>query len=224
MKNLQILRDYELGLNDRLNNEIGIKHVDQQAVAKALTLLADSHSSKEEVLTALIGASNLDELDINQYFISLQYDVLLDTISSMSSGFIYVLVNKSMPGLLKIGFTTDSAYKRAKALSKPTGVPSEFRVLFSLPVIFCHQVEKNVHCDLAEYRSNKNREFFDCDPLMALDVIERNIDQINAGKKITKAAEFVGFSVLNYSHLKARVVCYKENPDSFFVPRTKRGF
>ena len=38
----------------------------------------------------------------------------------------YVLVNESMPGLVKIGKTTQSVEKRMKELSSPTGIASPF--------------------------------------------------------------------------------------------------
>ncbi|WP_053087086.1 GIY-YIG nuclease family protein [Enterobacter kobei] len=46
-----------------------------------------------------------------------------------SSGFVYVMENENMPGIYKIGMTTNSPEARAKELSSATGVPSPFSVL-----------------------------------------------------------------------------------------------
>jgi hypothetical protein len=42
-------------------------------------------------------------------------------------GWIYVMRNKAMPGLFKIGFTMDDPCERANQLSCPTGVPMPAR-------------------------------------------------------------------------------------------------
>jgi len=43
-------------------------------------------------------------------------------------GYLYVLSNASMPGLLKIGFTTRPVAERVAELNSATGVPSPFRI------------------------------------------------------------------------------------------------
>lgn len=80
-------------------------------------------------------------------------------IAEQIKGSVYILSNPSMPGLLKIGFTTGSATKRAGALSGVTGVPTEFRVEWDLPVLGDpHAVEQRTHAILASSRHGK--EFF----------------------------------------------------------------
>ena len=46
----------------------------------------------------------------------------------MSAGYIYILINKSFDGLLKIGSTTLGAEERARQISASTGVPMPFIV------------------------------------------------------------------------------------------------
>ena len=47
-------------------------------------------------------------------------------------GYVYILVNDSMPGLIKIGKTARNSLARAKDLSSSTGVPTPFKVAFEL--------------------------------------------------------------------------------------------
>lgn len=74
-------------------------------------------------------------------------------------GFVYVLTNPSMPGLVKIGRTGRLAEDRAKDLFA-TGVPEpfvvEYRALTSRPA----DVEACAHATLHQKRVNKRREFF----------------------------------------------------------------
>src|SRR3546814_10711833 len=74
-------------------------------------------------------------------------------------GYVYILANPSMPGLVKIGMTRRSPLVRARELSG-TGVPRPFRVAYSLEVENCAEVEGRVHAALARRRINDDREFF----------------------------------------------------------------
>ena len=78
----------------------------------------------------------------------------------MSSGSVYVLANSSMPGLVKVGKTTRDPQERAAELSRHSGVPQPFRVVFSLLVADCDESERVVHNSLASRRANDDREFF----------------------------------------------------------------
>lgn len=73
-------------------------------------------------------------------------------------GYLYILSNESMPGLIKIGRSVNGARKRAKELNT-TGVPSPFRVEFEVLVDDCVYAESVVHAHLSEYRV-PNKEFF----------------------------------------------------------------
>lgn len=77
-----------------------------------------------------------------------------------ANGYIYILINPSMPGLLKIGKTCRTSDIRAEELSGGTGVPSDFIVAFEAPVSDCDAAESEIHRELANFRSNQNREFF----------------------------------------------------------------
>lgn len=80
----------------------------------------------------------------------------------MSAGYIYVLVNSSMPGLVKVGKTTRLPRERADELSGVTGVPTPFIVAFDQHFADCDAAEVFVHTKLSEkgYRLSEAREFF----------------------------------------------------------------
>ena len=79
----------------------------------------------------------------------------------MDKGYVYILVNKSMPGLIKIGQTTKKPEERAKELSSPTGVAAPFEVAYALCSSQYESLEKRMHTALAKHRTNNNREFFE---------------------------------------------------------------
>ena len=76
----------------------------------------------------------------------------------MTTGYIYVLSNDDMPGLLKIGMTERSPEERAKQLFT-TGVPSPFKVQRAVKVREPLKKEKKIHEILSEHRL-PGREFF----------------------------------------------------------------
>lgn len=85
-------------------------------------------------------------------------------------GFIYVLKNSHMPGLVKIGKTAKSPSMRAKQLSS-TGVPGEFELIFALETPSMSADEKRIHKYLNNIRVN-GREFFRCREGCAIAVVK----------------------------------------------------
>lgn len=80
-------------------------------------------------------------------------------------GYVYILTNQAMPGLIKIGFTMRTASERADELYKDggkskSGVPLPFEVAYEFPCENPEKLEGEVHKKLAEHRINKDREFF----------------------------------------------------------------
>ena len=108
-----------------------------------------------------------------------------------AAGFVYVLTNDSMPGMVKIGRTTRSVDLRAAELWQ-TGVPTRFEVYAIERTCDCAQLEAYVHRDLRKHRVNKAREFFAVAPefarvrarfwaeLQAEDLIRAHFDGIAA--------------------------------------------
>jgi hypothetical protein len=60
----------------------------------------------------------------------------------------------------KLGKTTDTVEKRAKKLSRPTGVPSEFVIVYAHRVVDCGAAENMAKERLKKYRVT-DTEFFD---------------------------------------------------------------
>ena len=77
-------------------------------------------------------------------------------------GSVYVLTNKSMPNLVKIGYTTRTAKDRANELyEKITGVPMPFNVAHEEICENPAELETLIHEELDQFRPNKYREFFE---------------------------------------------------------------
>lgn len=80
----------------------------------------------------------------------------------MSAGYVYLLVNSSMPGLIKVGRTERPVVERVAELSAPTGVPTPFELVFEVFVDDCEGAERRLHEHLSQrgYRVSTDREFF----------------------------------------------------------------
>ena len=91
-------------------------------------------------------------------------------------GYVYILENGSMPGLIKIGKTARNPHERAKELSNSTGVPTPFRVVFDLSSDKYEILEREVHSKLDQYRVGRNREFFRC----PIEIAKKAIEEIHS--------------------------------------------
>lgn len=89
----------------------------------------------------------------------------------MNPGYVYVMINQYMPGIVKIGKTTDAPEKRAKDLSSATGVPTPFLLAYYIKVDDCDRFEKQIHQILEKKRVNENREFFQISSTEAINTI-----------------------------------------------------
>jgi hypothetical protein len=80
----------------------------------------------------------------------------------MAQGWVYVLVNSSIPGLAKVGRTTRPPLERVAELSAATGVPTPFVLAFEQEFADCAQAERDIHAELDRRgcRLASNREFF----------------------------------------------------------------
>ncbi|HDY7694945.1 TPA: GIY-YIG nuclease family protein [Vibrio vulnificus] len=78
----------------------------------------------------------------------------------MAAGYVYILSNELMPGLLKIGLTRRSPEERARELSSSTGIPIDFQVEYEVYAPNAKLLERTMHTRLDRYRVNHKREFF----------------------------------------------------------------
>jgi hypothetical protein len=81
-------------------------------------------------------------------------------------GYVYALLNSTMPGLVKIGKTAREPAERAKELSAGTGIPTPFLVAYAEWFKESSAAEDYVHALLEQggFRVAQNREFF-CAPV-----------------------------------------------------------
>jgi hypothetical protein len=77
----------------------------------------------------------------------------------MRAGFVYVMINLTMPGLVKLGATARTSRDRARKL-RGTGVPDEFVVVYDELVTDHAKVEGRLHERFREHRLRSDREFF----------------------------------------------------------------
>jgi len=82
----------------------------------------------------------------------------------MELGFVYVLTNPAMPGLVKIGYTNQMDVNERSAQLYTAGVPVPFTIEFACKVPNFKEVEDAFHTAFAPYRVNPRREFFRIDP------------------------------------------------------------
>lgn len=89
------------------------------------------------------------------------------------SGYIYILINPTLNGLVKIGKTSKTSEERAKELSSATGIPTQFMVAYDeffedidLAESHVHEVLKNMG-----HHVFPNKEFFDIPLKEAIRVI-----------------------------------------------------
>lgn len=94
--------------------------------------------------------------------------------------YLYILINPSLSGLLKIGRTNRSPEERAIELSKGTNMPTPFVVAYEEEVPDSKNAEKLVHDEFTQqgFRVNDSREFFSVPLKVAIQVVARVAQQL----------------------------------------------
>jgi hypothetical protein len=104
-------------------------------------------------------------------------------------GFVYILINPSIPRQIKIGTTTKTSEERANRLSSHPSVPTPFVVVYDELVSNCKEVEKRLHKKFSAYRVNRNREFFNIPIKEAIKALQKEaagypIQQIKSSQEV----------------------------------------
>lgn len=109
--------------------------------------------------------------------------ILDPTLSVHKPEWVYVLVNKGMPGICKVGMTTTSVRQRVQEINSATGVITPWIAVYKWECINALELEQAVHRELQSlgYRVNPKREGFEVPSEVAIAAIER------LGEKLTVA-------------------------------------
>ena len=67
-------------------------------------------------------------------------------------GSVYILVNKSIPGWIKVGRTQRLASQHARRMTRKTGVSEPFEVAYEVRCERSEELEEDMHRELQEYR------------------------------------------------------------------------
>ncbi|MCM0028452.1 MAG: GIY-YIG nuclease family protein [Polynucleobacter sp.] len=120
-------------------------------------------------------------------------------------GFIYVLSNKSMSGIYKIGLTTNSVQQRIKELNS-TGVPTTFKTesLYEVEEIHLRVIEQSIHGELKNNDRHHGKEFFKVELFQCCECIERVIKKVT-GVPAQNLIDVEKSSNINLSRFKSKV-------------------
>lgn len=121
------------------------------------------------------------------------------------AGWVYILSNECMPGIYKVGMTTNSPFARAKEISSATGVPVPFKVEASFHSDSPAETEGKIHAALSAERINDSREFFKID-LSELKDVCREFCQAAADETVAELAmqyDFISFESLDELNVSA---------------------
>ena len=86
--------------------------------------------------------------------------------------YVYVLVNKSVPNMVKIGMTTNTPDQRARQISAATGVATPWIPVYSYKCYRSDLLEAELHDHFQYCRVNTSREMFAIDSHTAQKAIE----------------------------------------------------
>lgn len=112
--------------------------------------------------------------------------------TSEDVGYVYIAKNESFPHLIKIGFTYRRPYERVKELSKATGIPFQFDLLYVLAVSDPRSAEQAIHKKFDKDRCCK--EFFSTPSIEVIEFCKQyNFEYSGSvffGDMITKVGEY----------------------------------
>ncbi|MDP3007730.1 MAG: DUF1566 domain-containing protein [Methylococcales bacterium] len=113
-------------------------------------------------------------------------------------GWVYIITNKAMPNLLKVGFSTKDPELRAQELHT-TGVPHRFVVEYDVLVNEPTDIEQAAHNLLKNYHENK--EWFNC----SIETAVMAIRQSAANNILLENCRFNNFSEIR-KEIKNKII------------------
>lgn len=129
----------------------------------------------------------------------------------MSGGYVYLLTNPCMPGMVKIGCTLRDSRARARKLYT-TGVPTPFEVAFEVFSEESEALEDRMHVQLADFRVNADREFFRYPLKNAINILLQLKGQSSRPDSVFSAISILG-------RLKERYPRWIDHHDNRLVSR-----
>lgn len=117
-------------------------------------------------------------------------------------GFVYILTNESMPGLIKIGLTDQNDVEfRVRGLDT-TGVALPFQCYYAARVEENQRVERALHTAFGDFRLRPNREFFRLDPYKVKAILEvLEIEEVTPRTEIVESPDDI--EALRKANIKA---------------------
>jgi hypothetical protein len=180
---LAALKAFDNGNTSIIDEQIVKKQITISSVVNAINYLeieiSNGCTTSVKVLAHLLSCSPDDVSGDGGWLDELRNDQLHKAYDSLNTGWVYVLANKYIPELLKIGYTSQCVKERARQISSTTGVPVAYKTLFSFKTIHCKDVESLVHKKLDKYRVNESREFFKCSAGMAAKACQSAVRSIH---------------------------------------------
>jgi hypothetical protein len=130
-------------------------------------------------------------------------------------GHIYLLKNSAYKDTYhKIGKTAGTVENRARKLSQPTGVPSEFRIVYQHYVTDCDKAESDAKERLKKFRVH-NTEFYDLPQNEAIKVLIDVVEEINKSAPELEDDSQAGFFLREVSDLFDSGVASSLSGDEF---------
>lgn len=109
-------------------------------------------------------------------------------------GWVYVISNKAMPGLIKVGYTMKDPQLRARELNH-TGSPHPYIVDYEVLVEDPRRIEQMTHVRLRDLREGK--EWFNCEAEVAIAAIKAVVGQDAIVENYLRASRIKAESIRN---------------------------
>jgi hypothetical protein len=138
-----------------------IKRITQEQAHYYKLLDSDKLSPEELCRKSVAFTLTPDPANPGWEFINYYQDSPIDQSGNLvPTEYVYVLVNKSMPDMVKIGMTVRDVEERAKEISGATGVPTPWIPVYSFKCFDSYKLEQELHEHLDAVRVAGNREMF----------------------------------------------------------------